>query len=144
MAKMIGPDGVEHEITDEEFMKAMASEDARITGVQQILRDSETGEIVKTYDIPVDEDGSFDLFGGGLFGDMFGDHRDLEEKIADAEDGDVDTIDELAMLYLNGDALEGIHSSDDRVAYVVTQGKDAEDAIAIAEKALAKLTVITR
>lgn len=125
MAKMIGPDGVEHEITDEEFMKAMASEDARITGVQQILRDSETGEVVKTYDIPVDEDGSFDLFGGGLFGDMFGDHRDLEEKIADAEDGDVDTIDELAMLYLNGDALEGIDQDAEKAFYWTRKLADA-------------------
>lgn len=51
---------------------------------------------------------------------------------------------EVSMIMESGDALEGIHSSDDRVAYVVTQGKDAEDAIAIAEKALAELTVITR
>lgn len=51
---------------------------------------------------------------------------------------------EVSMIMGPGDALEGIHSSDDRVAYVVAQGKDADDAIAIADKALAELTVITR
>ena len=51
---------------------------------------------------------------------------------------------EVSMIMEPGDALEGVRSSDDRVAYVVAQGKDAEDAIAIAEKALAQLLVVVR
>ena len=75
MPKVTGPDGVEREISNEEFMEALASEDAKVIGMQQVIRDNSTGEIVQTFDIPVNEDGSFDLFGGGLFGSLFGDKK---------------------------------------------------------------------
>ena len=117
MPKVTGPDGVEREISMEEFMEALASADPQNISIQQIVSDTETGETLQTFDIPVEEDGSFDLFGGGLFGEMFGDHRSLEEKIADAEDGDEDTIDELAMLYLNGDPDQNIAQNADKAFY---------------------------
>ena len=108
MPKVTGPDGIEREISTEEFMEALAGADPQNISIQQIVTDTSTGEEVERYDIPVGPDGSFDLFGGGLFGSLFADNRDLEEKIEDAEDGDEDTIDELAMLYLNGDESKGI------------------------------------
>lgn len=98
MPKVIEPDGVEREISNEAFLETLASEDANIVSVSEVIRDNSTGEIVQTFDIPVNDDGSFDLFSRRLFGD----HRDLEKKIADAEAGDVGTIQELANLYLNG------------------------------------------
>lgn len=116
MPTVTGADGIEREISQEEFMEALAS-GGKITGIQQVITDKETGEELQKYDIPVAEDGSFDLFGGGLFGELFGDHRDLEEKIADAEDGDENTIDELAMLYLNGEEEQGITLDTDKAFY---------------------------
>lgn len=102
MPTMTDENGIEREISQEEFMEALAS-GGKITGIQQVITDKETGKELQKYDIPVAEDGSFDLFGGGLFGELFGDRRALEEKIEDAEDGDEDTMRELANLYLNGD-----------------------------------------
>ena len=102
MPKVTGPDGIEREISTEEFLEALAGADPQNISIQQIVTDTSTGEEVERYDIPVGPDGSFDLFGGGLFGSLFADNRDLEEKIEDAEDGDEDTMQELAMLYLNG------------------------------------------
>lgn len=127
MPKVTGPDGVEREISMEEFMEALASANPENISIQQIVRDSETGEELQTFDIPVDEDGSFDLFGGGLFGEMFGDHRTLEEKIEDAEDGDEDTIDELAMLYLNGDPDQDIAQDADKAFYWTQKLADEEN-----------------
>ena len=58
----------------------MRSGDAQVIGIQQIVTDQKTGKVVNKYNIPRNPDGSFDVFGGGLFGAMFGDHRSLEEK----------------------------------------------------------------
>lgn len=125
MPKVTGPDGVEREISNEEFMEALASEDAKVIGMQQVIRDNLTGEIVQTFDIPVNEDGSFDLFGGGLFGSLFGDNRSLEEKITDAEDGDEDTMRELANLYLNGD--DEVDSDPEKAVYWFTKLAELND-----------------
>lgn len=127
MPKVTGPDGIEREISTEEFMEALAGADPQNISIQQIVTDTSTGEEVERYDIPVGPDGSFDLFGGGLFGSLFADNRDLEEKIEDAEDGDEDTIDELAMLYLNGDESEGIAQDTDKAFYWTQKLAEAEN-----------------
>ena len=127
MPKVTGPDGIEREISTEEFMEALAGADPQNISIQQIVTDTSTGEEVERYDIPVGPDGSFDLFGGGLFGSLFADNRDLEEKIEDAEDGDEDTIDELAMLYLNGDESEGIAQDADKAFYWTQKLAEAEN-----------------
>ena len=107
MPKVTGPDGVEREISMEEFLAAISDGDAQLVGAQRVVSDSRTGEVLHTTDLPVSEDGTIDvfssLFGGGLFGDLFEDTRTLEEKIRDAQDGDEETMEELAMLFLNGD-----------------------------------------
>ena len=127
MPKVTGPDGIEREISTEEFMEALAGADPQNISIQQIVTDTSTGEEVERYDIPVGPDGSFDLFGGGLFGSLFADKRDLEEKIEDAEDGDEDTIDELAMLYLNGDESKGIAQDTDKAFYWTQKLAEAEN-----------------
>ena len=101
MPKITGPNGVEEEISMEEFQEMMRS-GAQVIGIQQVITDQKTGKVVNKYNIPRNPDGSFDVFGGGMFGAMFGDHRSLEEKIADGEAGDEETMENLAMLYLNG------------------------------------------
>lgn len=49
---------------------------------------------------------------------------------------------EISMIMQPGDVLEGIHSSDDRVAYIVTQGENPQEAVAIAQKAMQELKII--
>ncbi len=51
-------------------------------------------------------------------------------------------VTEVSMIMQRGDALGGIRSSDDRVAYVVAQGADAEEAIANADAAVRVLRVV--
>lgn len=97
MPTVTGPDGVEKEISREEFLETMSQEDAKIISVQQIIKDKETGEIISKKEI-LQKDGSIDLFGG-----LFADDRCEEELIADAEGGDEDAMRELAKRYLNGD-----------------------------------------
>lgn len=129
MPKMKGPDGVEKEISPEEFQEMMRSGDAQVIGIQQIVTDQKTGKVVNKYNIPRNPDGSFDVFGGGLFGAMFGDHRSLEEKIADGEAGDEDTMEALAQLYLNG----GLEADKDPEKAVYWFGKLAECGNSIAQ-----------
>lgn len=62
------------------------------------------------------------------------------DGFADAQN--VPGVVEVSMIMEPGDKMEGIHSSDDRVAYIVTQGETAEEAIEIAEAAMSKLTVV--
>lgn len=107
MPTVTGPDGVQREISMEEFMDVLSQEDAQLVGVQRVVSDSQTGAVLETQDIPIRKDGSIDTFGalfdGGFFGGLFDDNRSLEKKIADAENGDEDTMEELAILFLNGD-----------------------------------------
>ena len=67
------------------------------------------------------------------------------ERVDGIEDAlAVPGVTEISMIMEPGDRMEGIHSSDDRVAYIVTQGENAEDAIRIAEEAMKKLAIIMR
>lgn len=51
---------------------------------------------------------------------------------------------EVSDILYPGDSIESIRSSDDRVAYVIAQGKDAYDSSAIAEKARDLMKVIIK
>ena len=84
MPKMKGPDGVEKEISPEEFQEMMRSGDAQVIGIQQIVTDQKTGKVVNKYNIPRNPDGSFDVFGGGLVSDVMKYSRldDAQQQLA--------------------------------------------------------------
>lgn len=103
------------EMSVEEFRKAL-SEGATITGIQRIITDSTTGEEIERQDIPRRRDGSFDLF-GGLLGGFSDEPETLEGLLEDAEDGDEGAMEELALIYLNGDEEFDIEPDPEKAVY---------------------------
>lgn len=51
---------------------------------------------------------------------------------------------ELSFYKEPGEAISETRSSNDRIGHIITSGKDAAEAVLIAEKALSKITVVTR
>lgn len=57
---------------------------------------------------------------------------------------EIDGVIEVSDIMSQGDLIESVRSSDDRVAYVIAQGKNVPTSSAIAEKARNMMTVIVR
>ena len=53
----------------------------------------------------------------------------------------IQDIQEISLILNKGDILSGIHSSDDRIAYVIAQSDTVNSAISSCLKAISKMTV---